>query len=225
MQFKIVDFSNDPKEIGSQYPQVQEMSKGYDYDAPNSIDEVGRFYTSLPDFEPNFNSFVLHNQAKPTDFLSNALASNGYLISERVKELLSKFNLPEHKFYPAKILFKKEHLSIKYYWFHPIRNFKKFVDYKNSEFFIYKNYSQNIGSIDVQSEQDYLEKNASLIMNDSTLCIWASKVKFLDQFPLNIDLFVISKFNTDTFISKRLSQSFIDDKITGLDIKSTGIFD
>lgn len=221
-RFDLLDFACGTQDTGPQFPQVQEMIKGYDYDAKNSVDELAKFYDSLPPFEPNLNSFILHKQAKPTDFLSNSLTSVGYLISEKVKTLLSQFNLPEHKFYRASVIHKKESVQ-GYYWFQIVNDFRKFVDYGKSEFFIYKNFSQNAGSIDIQSEKDYLEKNSSIMIKDPTTRIWASKIAFTYAFPKQLDLFALSKFNANTFISKKLSQSMIDHHITGLDIKPANI--
>ena len=221
-QFNILDFACGTQDTGPLFPQIQEMSKGYDYDAENSVDELAKFYDTLPSFEPNLDAFILHKQAKPTDFLSNSLTSVGYLVSEKAKTLLSQFNLPEHKFYPASVLHKNEPLK-GYYWLQIINDFRKFVDYGKSHFFIYQNFSKNAGSIKIQSEQDYLEKNSSIRINDPTLCIWANKISFTDKFPSHLDFFALSKFNSNTFVSKKLSQSLMDHIITGLVIKSTNI--
>ena len=39
------------------------------------------------------------------------VASGGWLVSERFKQIVSQYNLSEHKFYPAKLLFKDELLD------------------------------------------------------------------------------------------------------------------
>lgn len=222
MKFNIIEFSDVTVEIGNQYPQIQDMTKDYDFDALDSVHQLEKYYNSLPDFHPNLDSFVLHKQSKITDFLSNGVVNNGFLISKKVVDILSNFNIPEHKFYPAKILHNGK-LIEEYYWFQTAKNVKQFVDYKKSSFFILQNFSKNAGAIDIESEEDYVQKNMSIFMNDSSLCIWASKIVFNDSFPSTLDWFSLSKFNSNTFVSKEICQSLIGNNVTGIIIKSTDI--
>ncbi len=217
-EYKILDYACGTKETGSEYPQVQEMSANYDYDAINSVYSLAQFYETLPKFNPNLDSFILHNKAKPTDFISNSLISTGFLISEKVKILLSEYNLPKHIFYPVNIIHKGNNLE-NYYLLLMVNDYIKYVDYSKSSFFLYKNFSLNAGSIEINSEQDFLEKNMGLQMNDPTLRIWADKIKFINTFPSDIDFFSLSKFNANTFISKELSEEILNKKVTGSEIK------
>src|SRR5262245_35775783 len=86
--------------IGRAYPQHQEMGPGYDYGAPDSVHQLAE--EALPDFEPNFNTVVIHGHAKLTDLLSTApIRNTGFLVSSRLRELLEGFVLPLHRFYPV----------------------------------------------------------------------------------------------------------------------------
>lgn len=86
--------------IGRTCPQHQEMGRGYDYDAPDSVHKLP--YDALPDFEPNFNTVVVHGHAKLTDLLSSApIINTGYLVSPRLRVELERFALPPHRFYPV----------------------------------------------------------------------------------------------------------------------------
>jgi hypothetical protein len=86
--------------IGRTYPQHQEMGAGYDYDAPDSVHQLP--YDALPDFEPNFNTVVIHTHAKLTDLISSApIQDTGYLVSSRLRAVLEQFALPTHRFYPV----------------------------------------------------------------------------------------------------------------------------
>lgn len=86
--------------IGRTYPQHQEMGPGYDYDAADSVHQLPD--DVLPDFEPNFNTVVIHGHAKLTDMLSSAPIKNtGYLVSPKLRELLGRFALPPHRYYPV----------------------------------------------------------------------------------------------------------------------------
>ncbi len=54
---------------GRTYPAHQEMGRGYNYAAGNSVHKLP--YDALPDSEPNFNTVVIHGHAKLTDLLSS----------------------------------------------------------------------------------------------------------------------------------------------------------
>ena len=211
--------SCDTKDTGPVYPQVQEMSVKYDYDAKNSVRQLGRCHNSFPPFEPNLNSFVLNSKAKPTDFLSNSIIGpRGFLLSGKAKNILESCNLEGYKFYKASVLFKKE--NIEYYWMHYIFNVRSSVNYKASRFFIYQNFSTKLDYIDVVSEKDLLKKEKKLEENNPelTLAIWGEKIQL--DFSIDekgLDFFKIGKFDSSYYVSERLYNLFEKHKITGVE--------
>lgn len=82
------------------------MKPGYNYKAPNSVHALSKETKKLPAYEPDLDYFILHNQAKPTYLLSVTPVSGGFMVSEKLKQILEQFTLPLHKFYPAKVLHK-----------------------------------------------------------------------------------------------------------------------
>ena len=223
-EYFILDFAAGTRETGLEFPQVQEMGKGYDYDANNSVYELGKCLRALPDFQPNLDHFVLNRNAKPSDLLSNSLINTtGFLLSNVFKDVLCQFNLPNHKYYSAKVYYKGKLLD-NYFWLQMVSDFTDYVDYINSTFFLYKNYSRDIGDIEISSKEDYIEKSKIVKNEDSTLSVWAKKISFTKEFDKKLDLFSISRFNGNIFISKELSQSLLEKQLTGLEIRSTEIF-
>lgn len=106
--------NNATEGIGRAYPQHQEMGRKYDYDAPDSVHKLP--YDVLPDFEPNFNTVVVHGHARLTDLLSSAPIKNtGYLVSSRLREVLEGFVLPPHKFYPVPMTHRSKPVA-GYFW-------------------------------------------------------------------------------------------------------------
>lgn len=222
-KFNILDFASGTKDTGPEYPQVQAMGSGYDTDASDSIYQLAKFQTELPPFEPNLNHFVLHKKAKPTDLLSNSITnSTGFLVSNKFKDLLSEHKLPAHKFFPAIIHHYDQNFK-NYFWLQLIADNTDFVDYKRSVFFIFKNYSQDLGNISIESKGDYEVKRKELKKKDSTLSIWAKQIVMDDSFDCELDIFHISRFNSDFFISKKLSQSITENGLTGLVIKQASV--
>lgn len=207
-------------ETGPEYPQVQKMKPGYDYKAPNSVHAVSRSHDRFPDFEPDMDYFILHSRAKLTDLLSVTPISGGLLVSERLKDLFEKFPMVAHHFYSAKIQHKKT-LHENYFWMHILSDFTNQVNYPLSTFFIYQNYTHNIGYIEISSKEDYFTKKAKIKENNpgKTVTIWAEKIQMNPEFDKNINLFEIGSFNSDCFISTELKEELIAQNITGCDIK------
>ncbi len=92
--------------IGPAFPQHQEMGKGLDYYAADSVHQLP--HDKIPDFEPNFNTVVIHGHAKLTVMLSSAPIKNtGFLESSRFRAVLEDFVLPSHHFYPVPATYRK----------------------------------------------------------------------------------------------------------------------
>jgi hypothetical protein len=206
-------------ETGQQYPQVQKMSPGYDYKASNSVYALSREYQKFPDYEPNLDYFVLHGKAKLSDLLSVAVVHGGFLISEKFQNVLEPFNLAPHKFYPARVYFRKQ--FYRYYWMHIICDLSDQVDYSKSTFFVYHNYSKNLGYTNVTSKEE-LNKKREKIETDNpgkTVTIWAEKIHLNNAFDHSLDLFDIGNFDSNYYISEQLKNKIISEKITGCDIQ------
>jgi hypothetical protein len=146
----------DTPETGPEYPQIQKMAPGYDYDASNSVYALSKEYLKLPEYAPNLDYFILASKAKPTDLLSAAVIYGGFLVSEKFKNLLERFQLPTHKFYPAQVKWRKEFLN--YFWMHTICDLTDYVDYSSSKFFVYQNFKTALGFVDVKSKDEYLKR-------------------------------------------------------------------
>ena len=119
--------------IGRQYPQIQTMAGTVNKDAPDSLYNV--YADAFPDFIPNLNYFVLEKNAKVTDVLSAAMISYGFIVNEKVKDILCGHHLPSCQFYPALV---RHHgiLLNNYYWFFYVCDVLDFIDYGKTKFFI-----------------------------------------------------------------------------------------
>ena len=208
-------------ETGSVYPQIQKMSPGYNYKAPNSVHALSKEYQHLPDFTPDLDYFELAGKAKLSDLLSTAMVYGGFLISEKLKNVFEQFTLPTHRFYSARVKYKNQFYN--YYWMHIICDLTNAVDYKNSKFFIYYNYAHNLGYVDVSSKTELAEKEKKLKVDNigKTITIWAEKLSLTKNFDTNIDLFKIGQFDSNYYISERLQKAIINANITGADILLT----
>jgi hypothetical protein len=94
----------------------QEMTAGYNYDAPDSVHQLP--FDRFPDFEPDFNSVLIGSSAKLTDLISSVPIHNcGLLISGRFRSLLESFSLPPHCFYAVPMIHRKKPVP-DYWWLH-----------------------------------------------------------------------------------------------------------
>lgn len=127
------------KQTESEFPQIQYMSPAYNYSEENSSHSlrVDRFSKAAP----NLDYFILHNRARFTDLLSEAVTGGGgLLVSPKLKSILEQFNLIPHHFYPAKVKHKDSFYP--YFWIHLVGDLTEYLDYPNSRFVIKGNFGK-----------------------------------------------------------------------------------
>lgn len=220
MKYYILKHSNNSKIIGKEFPQVHKMTSNYDYEAKNSVHALSRYFNKFPDFVPNLESFVLHPKAIITDIISAAVIGGcGFLISERFKEILSSFVLPLHKFFKAKLIHNNK-LYNDYFWLHINSDYTSFVDFPNSEFCTCESFSfKTADKINIFSKEDFIIKRKNVQKSNEFLDIEATKLKmnlsFIDE---NLDLFKISQFDSDFYVSDFLRENIEKEMISGIDI-------
>ena len=215
MQYYIFKPAAGTPETGQVFPQVQKMKPGYNYKAHNSVHALSREYQKLPDYEPDLDYFIVHARANLTDLLSVTVTYGGFLISEKLKSIFEQFNLPTHKFFSAKIQHKKQFYD--YYWMHIMSNLADVVDYPRSTFFVYHDYSKNLGYVDISSKEELIQKRQKIKSDNpgKLVTIWAEKIAFGPSFDKTLDLFEVGTFNSDYYISESLKYVIVKEKITG----------
>jgi hypothetical protein len=97
-----------------EFPQHQEMTPGYEYDAPNSVYKLP--FDDLPDFEPNFDTVIISRNSVLTDLISSSPIRNvGLLISSRFRSVLESFELPRHRFFELPLIHRRREVH-GYWW-------------------------------------------------------------------------------------------------------------
>lgn len=213
----------DTQETGHVYPQIQKLTSKYDIKKHNSIysylKKSGSDFSNDP---PDLDAFVLNSSAKATDLVSNAvIGGNGLFVSHRLKDIFERYQLPPHRFYPAKVIHKDKEVQ-GYYWLHFIADLTDYIDYKRSSFFIYKHFRLNDGSVKIESKHDYLTKREQLKASNPeiNITIWSSRIYFKRGTKLE-DLFEIGMFDSQLYISKDLRNELVENQITGCKIEET----
>lgn len=184
-------------------------------------------------FEPQVD------KEKDFDFLITNLAADGFFISPKAKEVLEKFNLGDHKFYPAEILLKKGSLFRKkevlnYFWLHLIFDEEKlnFVDFPNSVFKDKVSFQGDIISnedITFQSIEEWRKYKSSThenwLNNPETnnyheITAWILKPRNDIKLP---DILKFDKIDSGSYyFSEELAKAVKNSKLKGIKVSATG---
>ncbi len=182
------------KETGMAYPAVESYDD-YDFDGPRSVYNLSP--DKFPDFIPEIR-FKLTKGAKLCDMMGQAtISACGFLISEKLKEIIEQANTVPSSFYSATIDDKGQ--LHQYYWVHFVWNEGiNYLDFKNSKFKI-KRASKDLGDIEIFSLSDLYIKQGKL---GFIKMIHNYEYTFLNP---NLDLF-IHPLNKTIFITDKLKK-------------------
>lgn len=200
------------KEVGNVYPQVESMAPGYDLKKPESVHNMP--FDKFPDFEPDLSYFVLEKKAKLTDVISTGyIIANGFLISEKLKNQFEKFNLPEHRYYPARVLYKNT-LHNNYYWMHFANDCTSLLDFDRSTFKLTHPlpfFREGIKHISAKNADELrLAKNA-----EASNEIFFDKIKLKKGADPDLDMLFFDFPWRKFYINEKLMNNLTDLKITG----------
>lgn len=199
--------------IGQEYPQIQDCG-GSMLDSPER--SIYKFpLNELPYLGPNLDFLKMTSRSKLTDCISASHISKGFLISSRFKKILKKYNLPQHKFYPVKILHKNELLD--YWWFTYIGNLEEYIDYSKTIFYTIDSYFIKEELPNINREELIKLWSSSLLEMKS---FRSSKINFIKKYQLNMDLFVLASFDQRTYVSGRLKLELEASNISGLEFNT-----
>lgn len=140
MKYYSIGRSDDLKVIGK-YPQTL-LKPDY-----NPLVKNGPYFMNsneFADFELNYE-LVLNTKAKPTNYLDGYANHFGMIIDLEFKNILERFNLPSHRFYPIKVDYKGDLLD--YYWFHYIIDIWQYANIESSSALIMKKFDFEIEKI------------------------------------------------------------------------------
>lgn len=210
MKYYNIGRTNEIEVIGF-YPQATRTSKtGYHIDAFNSEKNVKS--DNFPDFEPNY-ALDLNPKAKETDFLDSGSLNFGFVVSEKLKELLTGFNLPPHRFYPIHVY--DSHND--YFWFHFITGIKNYLCLKETEVEIFDIFSFKIlDTLRFGSFDELMERKRKSILEIGKPMRYKT-ITLNSNFP-KYDLFEVIGAQNFTLISSNLKERLQQEKITGYEI-------
>lgn len=159
-------------------------------------------------------NFRLEEKTKKTNFLSNSsISALGFVIDEKVKNLLSSMDLTEHRLYNTPVLIEeKEDNSFSWLHFKEDQNsILNNVDWNKSTF-IKKNILLEEKNIRISSAEEFLR----LSSEDHMISYEPEKLFFIDPSVLKNDMFILDGLYYGVIVSEKLKEKFEQEKITGV---------
>lgn len=222
MEYFILKHAVDTNETGSVDRQVIWRN-------PNQIDPNPLFIVNrakdgefpLDSLFP-FDYLEVNKGAKLSDLMSSQFY-NGFIVSEKLKNIFEESNISDYKFYDVKLFDKGKEIR-GYYYFHSASCLRDYIDYPKSTFYIGQMLGKKIRDLKAQinTYEDLVKIHKDLPIGDELL--YPNSFYLSAKFPFNIDLFRLCAFDYNFYISKRLKQKIESNHITGVSINPINDF-
>ena len=198
------------KNIIGEYPQVKTDTKPFEWLLPPLKNQIR--YDNFLNFDIYFD-FILNDNARYTDILDRGSLSWGLVINNTFRNAVVNLVLPEHRFYPIKVL--KGNLVQEYYWFHFYDNIFKYLDLKASTFEIFNTSNfEIVDTLPITSEL-YIRDIQNSFRFEKNMRL--KELIFNGSFP-KYDLWLYDVWGFGNIISERLVQTLLAKKITGYEL-------
>lgn len=114
------------------------------------------------------------------------------------------------RYYPA-VIKEKDVFHKNYFFMHAVSDLPDYIDYEKTAFFI-KEYGDDLGSVRVNSKTEYESFNKQL----EGIKFLSSNMPYLKkEIICKYDLFVETHFRFRFYISEKLKNALLEEKITG----------
>jgi len=209
MQYFAISTTTEKAIVGPSYPQIQTSGGKWHTSDPDCFYNV--FAGEIPEFTPNLHYLVLEPDAIMSDVLSAAMISFGFILNDKVKKILERHMLPDHRFYPATIQYRDTFYA-NYYWFFYVSDVLDHIDLTRTEFFLSDWFSDEREKCEnVRSTNDLRNLNKFTIEKK---VVHAHPVYMYEKITDTYDLFKLTFGNYQTYVSERLA-SELGQQVTG----------
>lgn len=219
--YYIINDDDNPKIVGSDYPQAWKFTKEY----KKKCDEANGIYSfykkihnnERPDFVPDLGGFILSGRAKLTDIVSTPVLPRLHM-NNNAKDIFSACNLGDYEFYKAQLYIKQRKIFtqiLDYYYLCSFTNILDNIYFPGTIFRheINKVEKQNVyitGLSSFSAYQEYRQQNNKGL-------IYPETITMKEEFDKTLDYFIIPKLNIFYGIANEKLKTKIEEKgITGL---------
>ena len=164
----------------------------------------------LPAQEINFYSFTVWEDAKEIDDFMLSIEINptfGFFLSERAKQVLDDFTLPNHTYYPVEVFYRKK--SIQYYYL-LITQEQPSIEFSACQF---EDWFDDTSSPTFQSYQEWIDRVYKKD-GDTELFLDSKKIAFKEEVDFYANLTTNGKY---FYCAKKLRDSIQKAKLTGIE--------
>lgn len=218
MKYFAIETSLNKKVLGK-YPPVKDFIHNCNIDEePHFID---KFIFEKIEIQPILSNVVLFANAKQTDLidtLGDVGFNFGYLISDKLKQILEQYNCYGFQFFKTSI-FQKE-TQFDNYWQTKMYDFPyQYINFSKTNVSIRNSLTGKIVEklIEINNLNDFHQKISSL---EYPLSISISDISFTDN--MDLDFFNIRFFTNGGFkgmVSERLKKELEKSEITGIEFR------
>ncbi|WMJ72240.1 hypothetical protein RCC89_03540 [Cytophagaceae bacterium ABcell3] len=211
-----LNHSTNTKNIGRNFPQTSYINLDFAHQLE---------FHFLPSNSLIFERIEIYKTSKLTDLISTAaFSAHAYILSKNAVNVFQKFDLGQHKIYPATVYHKD--IPHEYGVLHFVTDLQDNLDFAHSSFYVSNILGGFEFDIDIANKEDF-EIKQNLVKNGeypNTKKWWSVGLKWgiwkgEARFP---DIFKISNSDCNPYITNKLGQAIFDNKLTGFEIK--GVF-
>ncbi len=222
MSYYILKKALSPEKIGKHYPQSNEMSGGYPYNASNSVWQIRNEKLS---FKPNLDAFILNGQSKRTDIISviSPDSKHNILIKTDLVKIWKNLNVCDYQIFPATVIYRRKKFDYSLIHFYTYQD--QLIDFSKTDFFHLGFGRKKIKELAINSYEDFIKHtvNPENIPNPD-YAIMAKDIcpinLALKEDKIALDFFLILKDQYDIgyIISERFKDALLQENTTGFDL-------
>lgn len=200
----------------------------YDIEAENSQGQLT--YNHLPEITPVFSKLLVSGSL--TDVLEDggAIGGTGFIVSSTLRDILLKFNLGKHNFYPLESFdyTTKKRIDKQYFWFQIIDiDFYTLIDYEQSIFVLFDDLEEDvISTLKIHTPGGLMAAVESTNEKDNSILY--TKIYLNNLYKKNpVDVFYMNGISDNIFsypiFSEKLKDELEKYSISGLEFKKVPI--
>lgn len=204
--------------IGSEYPQLNQFRAGISEARKDSFYDALSSRSGIPDLPIAPDLFTLKARSKVTDVLSNAFGGESLVVNERVKSILDRFNIMEHRWDPITV----EHgqgPKLHYWWMRWTGDEESKLVFEASDLVEYDIASDEIkGPVMLRdhaaleakfNEQDTIEPGGFLSIKATRIVLKVNELGSRDMFSLG-------RLSSELYLSEALAAELLAEQVSGV---------
>lgn len=228
MTYFIIKNNSEPKIVGVTDGAGQFHIRGNDFLKRNQWyslifdgdrgKEGWKMWAEITKYAQPLHGVFMEKKAKHTDYMRTGNFMRGFIVSNKLREVLGSCHLPKHhKFLEASFV-QKEKIVDGYWWFvYDMETGEHTVDFAKSKYDL-RYHKQKLGedfAVNIKTYQDYLD-----VFYETGSALRVSELVFNKRFDQELDIFGMQFLSMKNYVSDVLLKKMEEAKITGYEALS-----